>query len=392
VLQRKMPWTWPPFFSCSMSTAFAAASSNLARSISRVAREPPKRSPLSSLMSQTAYVAGRPIGPNAPCFIIAEACDNHLGNLDTAKEMVRQAKACGADAIKFQHHLPDQEMLSEGVPMSANFAMPLHEFLRRYALTLEQHAQLMAYCREIGIIYLCTPFSLKAAEQLNELGLEAFKIGSGELTDIPSLTAIASFGKPMILSTGMAEWEEIDETVNALKPINPAILLMNCTSEYPARHSDINLGLISKLRERYDVTVGHSDHTPDIYTALGAVAAGAKLLEKHLILDRRQQGPDQSVSIEPYELYQLVQGARRIEEALGSTKLVHELERPIRAWAHRSVVSVRPIRRGQRITDKMVWTKRPGTGIPAKHLPEVIGRCARVDIPTDHLIRWEELE
>lgn len=337
-------------------------------------------------------ISGRLIGGDALCFIIAEGCDNHLGNLETAKEMVRQSKASGADAIKFQHHLPDQEMLKEGVPMSDNFNMPLYEFLQRYALTLDQHVELMEYCRELGIIYLCTPFSRKAAEEINEIGVTAFKIGSGELTDIPTLKVIASFGKPMILSTGMAELQEIDETVEALRPINDQIILMNCTSEYPTPHKDVHLGVIRELQERYDLIVGHSDHTPDIYTCIAAVAMGAKLLEKHLILDRRQPGPDQSVSIEPYELYQLVQAVRRVEEALGGGKTVREREKPIRAWAHRSVVSLQPIAKGTRIAEGMVWTKRPGTGIPAKRLDDVIGKLAKVDIPTDHLISWEELQ
>jgi len=337
-------------------------------------------------------IVDRPIGEGERCFIIAEACDNHLGNLKTAKEMARQAKLCGADAVKFQHHLPDEEMLREGVPMSANFHMPLYEFLQKYALTLEQHYQLYDYCKQIGIIYMCTPFSRKAAEELNEMGLEVFKIGSGELTDIPTLKVIASFGKPMILSTGMAELSDIDATVQALIPINNQLVLMNCVSEYPAKHSDINLGVIEQLKARYGLIIGHSDHTPDIYTCFGAVAKGAKLLEKHLILDKRQPGPDQSVSIDSNDLYQLVCGVRRIEDALGNEKTIHDLEKPIRVWAHRSVVSLQAIPKGSVIELGMVWTKRPGTGIAAKYLDSVVGRTTRIDIPANHLISWDELE
>ncbi len=343
-------------------------------------------------MVDTINIAGRKIGQDQPCFIIAEGCDNHLGNIDIAREMVRQAKACGADAIKFQHHLADEEMLREGVPMSTNFNMPLYDFLKLYALTLNQHVELMNYCREIGITYLCTPFSRKAAEELNEIGVEAFKIGSGELTDLPTLKRIAAFGKPIILSSGMAVWDEIDETINTLKPLNEQLALMNCVSEYPADYKDINLRVIPQLQQRYDIPIGHSDHTPDIYTCFGAVAQGAKLIEKHLILDRRQPGPDQSVSIEPYELYQLVTGTRRIEAALGSEKKIHEKERPIRAWALRSVVSISPIPAGTVITEAHVWTKRPGTGIPARYLEAILGKIAKVDIPKDHLISWDELK
>src|ERR1700676_69838 len=305
-------------------------------------------------MAKVIHISGRAIGPSQRCFVIAEACDNHLGNIDVAKEMVRQAKACGVDAIKFQHHLPDEEMLRDGGPTSANFEKPLYEFLERYGLKLDQHYELYRYCKEFGIIYLCTPFSRKAACEMNEMGLGGFKIGSGELTDLPTLKVIAAFGKPMILSTGMAEWHEIDETVATLKPINSQIVLMNCVSEYPARHADVNLNVIREMESRYDVIVGHSDHTPDIYTSIAAVALGAKLIEKHFILDRRQPGPDRAVSIEPYELCELVKGVHRVEEALGSNKTVHDLEKPIRSWAHRSVVSTRPISKGARIEADMV--------------------------------------
>jgi sialic acid synthase SpsE len=343
-------------------------------------------------MTKSIYIDGKAVGGSEPCFVIAEGCDNHLGDLNVAKEMVRQAKACGVDAIKFQHHLPDEEMLRDNVPMSGNFDIPLYDFLQRYALKLEQHYELFQFCKELGITYLCTPFSLKAAEEINEMGVCAFKIGSGELTDLPTLKAIAAFGKPMILSTGMAEWHEIDETVATLRPINSQLALMNCVSEYPARHKDVNLNVIQEMQRRYDVVVGHSDHTPDIYTSIAAVAVGAKLIEKHFILDRRQPGPDQSVSIEPFEFRELVKAVHRVEEALGSKKTVHQLEKQIRSWAHRSVVSLRPIAKGSLIVADMVWTKRPGTGIEAKYMEKVISRTAVCDIPANHLIRWEEIE
>lgn len=336
-------------------------------------------------------IGSKKVGVGQPCFIIAEGCDNHLGNMDTAREMVLQAKACGADAIKFQHHLPDEEMLRDGVPMSANFNMPLYDFLKLYALTLDQHIELKEFCDKVGIIYLCTPFSKKAAFEIQDL-VPAFKIGSGELTDIPSLKAIASLGKPMILSSGMSVLPEIDETINAIKAITPEVMLMNCTSEYPPKYEDINLGVIRILEERYRIPIGHSDHTPDIYTCFGAVAMGAKLLEKHLILDRKQPGPDQSVSIEPFELYQLVNGVRKIELALGAEKKVNDLEKPIRSWAHRSVVTLKDITKGTVLTDELIWTKRPGTGIPAKHIDQFLGKRAARDIQKDMLIQWEDVE
>jgi len=264
-------------------------------------------------------IGKRIISKEHKVYIIAEACDNHLGNIQTAKEMIRLAKLAGADAIKFQHHIPDEEMLPD-VPMSDNFDMPLYEFLKKYALTIEQHAELKKYCDEIGIQYLCTPFSWKAAKELHEIGVDVFKIGSGEMTDIPTLRKIAGFGKPMIISTGMCTFEEIDRTYNELKSRVP-LVLMNCVSEYPPIYEDINLKVINLMMERYsEAIIGHSDHTPDLYTRFAAVVLGAKVIEKHVIIDKRQPGPDQSVSIDFKELAELVEGIRKIEAALGDKK------------------------------------------------------------------------
>ncbi len=337
-------------------------------------------------------IGGRPIGSGVPVFIIAEACDNHFGDLEVAKEMVRQAKQAGADAIKFQHHLPDEEMLPD-VPSSDNFTEPLYEFLKKHALRLKDHAALMAHCKSAGILYMCTPFSYRAAQELQELGVHSFKIGSGEMTDVPSLLRIADFGKPMLLSTGMSTFEEIDETYQALKQRGAVFGLMNCVSEYPPRYEDLNLGVIPLMQQRYpDIIIGHSDHTPDLYTSFAAVALGACIVEKHIVLDKAHPGPDQAVSIDMDALRELVEGIRKIEQAMGSQKRVHELEQPIRAWAFRSVVSIRSIAAGQVVTEDAVWTKRPGTGIPSKHLPEVIGRRAKRDIPTNRMLSWDDLE
>lgn len=338
------------------------------------------------------HIGQRPIGQGQPVYIVAEACDNHMGDLQVAKEMVRLARLAGADAIKFQHHLPDEEMLPD-IPMSDNFQEPLYEFLKKHALRLGDHEILMRECARAGIQYLCTPFSYKAAAELNELGVPAFKIGSGEMTDIPSLRKIARFKKPMVLSTGMCTLDEIDDTVRALRDEDASLALLNCVSEYPPVYEDINLRVIQILRERYpDLVIGHSDHTPDLYTCYAAVTLGACIIEKHVILDKLQPGPDQSVSIDMVDLHALVGGIRKIEKAMGGEKRVHLREGQIREWAFRSVVSVKTIAAGQTITPDMVWTKRPGTGIPSKRLPEVIGKTARIQIPANTLLRWEDLE
>lgn len=342
-------------------------------------------------MEPTIDIAGRQVGAGHPCFIIAEGCDNHMGDVKAAIEMSRQARLAGADAIKFQHHLPDEEMLPD-TPMSSNFDEPLYDFLLKNALSLDDHRRISDYCHEIGIFYLCTPFSLKAALELRELDVPAYKIGSGEMTDVPSLVRIAAIGKPMIVSTGMASLDEIKRTYDALITRSVPLALLNCVSEYPPSYEDLNLRVIHELQRAFPAAViGHSDHSPDVYTSFAAVTLGAALIEKHVILDKRTPGPDQSVSIDFRDLAELVDGIRKIEAALGSEKRVHAKEQEIRTWAFRSIVSLRPISAGEVITEEMIWSKRPGTGIPSHQMDDVIGRTAARDVQGNTLLAWDDL-
>lgn len=338
-------------------------------------------------------INGRSIGVGHTPYIIAEGCDNHMGNLNTAKEMALQAKLAGADCIKFQHHLPDEEMLPD-VPMSDNFDMPLYEFLKLHALKLEDHIELKKYCDEIGISYLCTPFSYQAACELENAGIAyAFKIGSGEMTDIPSLKRIAEFGKPMIISSGMCTLEELDRTYYVLREIGVPLAFTNCLSEYPPVYEDINLGILKIMQERYpDVVIGHSDHTPDLYTSYAAVALGASIIEKHVILNKTTPGPDQSVSIDFMDLHNLVDGCQKVYKALGCVKKVCPKEEAIRKWAFRSIVTTCEIKEGTVITKDMIWSKRPGTGIPSWKMDEVIGKKSVKNIGKNVLIKEEDFE
>lgn len=337
-------------------------------------------------------IGGRPVGDAHQVYVIAEGCDNHLGDLAAAREMIRLAAVAGADAIKFQHHLPDEEMLPDA-PMSDNFDIPLYEFLKRYALTLDQHLELKKYADEIGITYLCTPFSSKAAEELAELDLPAYKIGSGEMTDLPTLERVAAQGKPMLVSTGMSTLDEIERTYRLLVDLGVPLVLLNCLSEYPPRYEDLNLGVIQVMAQRFpEAVIGHSDHTPDLYTSFAAVALGARLIEKHVILDKRQPGPDQSVSIDFFDLRNLIEGIRKVEVALGAEKKVHERESPVRTWAFRSLVTTRAVAAGEVLDESAVWSKRPGTGIPSHRMAEVIGMRARRDLPANKMFSWDDIE
>ncbi len=324
--------------------------------------------------------------------VIAEACDNHMGNMDDAREMCRLAKIAGADVIKFQHHLPDEEMLPDS-PMSDNFDEPLYDFLLKHALKLEDHVVLKNYCEEIGITYLCTPFSAKAAEELDEIGASFYKIGSGELRDLPSLERIAKLGKPMILSTGMSTLEEIEGTYQHLRPLCEHIAFLNCVSEYPPKYEDLNILFIDRMIENFPAAIiGHSDHTPDLYTCFAAVARGAKIIEKHVILDKRTPGPDQSVSIDFRDLSNLVDGIRKIEAGLSDTKVVHEREQQIREWAYRSIVLIESAREGDVISREMLTTKRPGTGIPSAEIDRVVGKTLNRNVDSNSLLSWDDLD
>jgi len=324
--------------------------------------------------------------------IIAEACDNHMGSLDSAVEMCNQAKLAGADFIKFQHHLPDAEMLRDS-PMSDNFDEPLYDFLEKNALSIHDHKQLISHCNDIGIQYLCTPFSWQAAEELDRLGVLMFKIGSGELRDLPTLKKIASFGKPMILSTGMATFDEIKDTANFLKDLGAEFAFLNCLSEYPPKYEDMNISFIHKLQAEFpEVIVGHSDHAPDLYTSYAAVALGAKIIEKHVILDKKTPGPDQSVSIDFFDLKQLVDGVRKIELSLGSSKKVRDKEKSIREWAYRSIVTTKDLNPGDVITEENICTKRPGTGIPACEYFNILGKVVLNSVKENTILSLNDIE
>jgi len=331
------------------------------------------------------------LSKNSPTFLIAEGCENHLGSLDLAFEMIDKAKISGANAIKFQHHLPDDEMLKD-VPKSKNFGQSsLYNFLKENSLKRADHIKLKQYCDKKNILYLCTPFSFSAALEINDL-VPLFKIGSGEMLDFPTLEKIAKFNKPMIVSTGMSTKSEITETYNFLKN-KTNLVLMNCLSEYPPKYEDLNLSFIKEMITSYpDALIGHSDHTSDIYSSIVAVSFGAKIIEKHVIIDKSVKCPDQEVSIDFNQLTELVNSIRKIEVSLGSNKLVHENEKIIRSWAHRSIVTIKKIEKNEKITEKNISTKRPGIGIPARNFKKIIGKTSTKMIDKDSLLKKDDFK
>lgn len=332
--------------------------------------------------------------------VIAEVADSHNGSLETAKRLVDEAKRAGADVVKFQLHLPDVEMVPGKVHM---WDGDLYEILKRNLFTPEMHKEMMEYCEEVGIEYLCTPFCPAAVDVLNDLGVKAFKTGSGEIMNLPQHRKLAKIsratGKPIIVSTGMSVLSEIADTVKVYEEEGALenLVLTNCTSEYPPNdYSHANLGLIEVLRDRFGVIVGQSDHTMDNYTAYAAVALGAKVIEKHFTLDRNQKGPDHFISLEPHMFKELVEGIRKIEVGLGSEKSISNEEQKVRDWAFHSVVAKRDIMEGEELTLENLVPKRPGSGIPAKYLDpmyseKLLGRKSLRSLPADTILNWEDV-
>jgi sialic acid synthase SpsE len=335
-------------------------------------------------------IGTRAIGAGHPCFVIAEAGINHNGDPTIAAELVEAAAAAGADAIKFQTHFPEHEMLKGGAT-AAYVGESLFDLLTRTALSKEAHVQMRELALRKGIVFLSTPFSREAADFLESIGVPAYKTGSGELTNIPLQRHIARKGKPMIVSTGMSTPEEIDATVGALREEHAQFALMHCTSTYPTPYEHVQLGCVAGLQAKYGVPVGFSDHTLGTAVSVAAVASGANLFEKHFTASRSLPGPDQQGSMEPKELAALVKDIRAIEKSLGATKKIQPGEQDVRNMALHSVVTIRDVAAGATIGSDDVWVKRPGTGIPARQLGDVIGKTAKRAMTRDSLVRWEDL-
>ena len=343
-------------------------------------------------------IANRLIGPGHPCFVIAEAGVNHNGNLETALGLIDAAAEAGADAVKFQTFVAER-LVTRDAP-KAEYQTRLtgagesqYEMLRRLQLSPEAHRSLMDHCREKGILFLSTPFDEESAELLEKLDVAAFKISSGEITNLPFLSHLARKNRPMIISTGMSELSEVESAVHAIAAAgNHSFILLQCVSSYPANPADANLRAMSTMERAFDAPVGYSDHTPGIAVAIGAVALGACLIEKHLTLDRTSPGPDHQASLEPDELRALIEGIRAVEAALGhGRKEPAAIEANTAAVARKSLVAARDIPAGTILTEEMIAIKRPGTGLPPSMLPNLVGRAARTDISANSLLQLELL-
>ncbi|MFH0831479.1 MAG: N-acetylneuraminate synthase family protein [archaeon] len=350
------------------------------------------------------------IGDDVPAVVIAEACDNHHGNLEEAKALACSAKEAGAKIIKFQLHLPDEEMHRQGMKETSSQMFSkwgdLYGFIKQNLLSVEDHKKLIKYCNEIGIQYFCTPFSLKAAQILREIGGDAaFKIGSGETEDLPMIEEVAAMGRPMILSTGMSTISEIDLSVNAMRKEKIPFALMHCISAYPPRNeTELHLGTIRELKERYKVPIGFSDHTsPDgIKTASGehiseeaiiwaAMAMGARFIEKHFTMDRNAKDADSRFSHDGKTLKRLIGVVNAADSAFAGGRDIFEHEKDVWIWAKRSLVAAKDLKAGEVLSRDKIVSKRPGTGIRSKDYKKAIGKKLKRNISAGEMIKWEDL-
>jgi sialic acid synthase SpsE len=334
----------------------------------------------------------RAIGPMHRPFVIAEIGINHEGSFERAVEMIDAAAASGAECVKFQSHVIEDEMIPNDV-VPGNATETIWEIMKRCAFSEGQERELKAYTESRGMIYLCTPFSRAAADRLERLGVDAYKIGSGECNNYPLVEHIAQFGKPVIVSTGMNDLASIGKTVAILRRHRVPYALLHCTSIYPTPYNKVRLGALQELSSAFpDAVVGLSDHSLSIYPCLGAVSLGASILERHFTSDKSYPGPDIPVSMDPDELHQLIQGSEAIHQAAGGSKGILAEEQPTIDFAYSCVVATRDIEAGAAFTSDNIWVKRPGTGeLRAERYAEILGKSARCRISMNSQLRHEDV-
>lgn len=332
----------------------------------------------------------RKIGEESPCFIIAEIGANHNRSLSLAKEMIDAAAEAKADAVKFQIYSAET-LYSRKTPRHSGYGKNLFDLIKEIETPRTWLPELAGYCAEKGTLFFATPFDNSAVDELDEVS-SFFKIASFELVDLPLLRYCASKGKPMIISTGLANMEEIEDAFLACREAgNDQVAFLQCASMYPAPPSIMNLRSMETIRRAFGVPTGLSDHTLGIHISVAAAAMGASIIEKHFTLDRTMEGPDHPFAIEPDELKELVRQIRDVETALGDGRklgpTIEEME--FYEKARRSVHAAVDIPAGTVITEEMLICKRPGYGVRPKLLPLLTGRRALRDIAADEWITWE---
>jgi pseudaminic acid synthase len=341
-------------------------------------------------------IGDREVGGGAPVYVIAEAGSNHDRNLDQAKRLIDVAAEAGADAVKFQTFAADRivaetktraKYLDDLLPPDKTMS----DLFRELELPREWHATLFEHATAAGIDFISTPFDMEAVDLLDDLGVKAFKVASYELWHLPLIREVASRGKPIICSTGMANMADVQDAVDTVAATgNDQLILLHCVVNYPPPFSDLNLRAIQTLRTAFGVPVGYSDHSSGITAPIVATALGAAVIEKHYTLSRDLPGPDHRFAIEPDELKAMVRGIRDAQDALGNgIKRMAPAEADLFVTARRSLFAARDLNAGTILSEEDVAILRPGTGIEVRDLPKVVGRTARRAIVRHEPLAWE---
>ena len=325
--------------------------------------------------------------------MIAEIGSVHDGSYGNARHLIATAARCGADAVKFQTHIAAAETLRDA-PMPSFFkGEPRFEYFERTGFSPEQWQGLRDACTEHGVEFLSSPFSVEAVALLESVHVDRYKIPSGEVTNTPLLQVVAQTGKPVILSSGMSSWDELDRAVDAIRASNDDLAVLQCTSEYPCPYENVGLNVMTDMAARYGVSVGLSDHTLSIYAPMAAVALGASVIEKHLTFSREMYGSDTRHSLEPAEFADMIEGIRAVEVMLATKVDKSDTTRysEMKQVFEKSIVTAVAIPAGTVVTRDMLAVKKPGTGLAPDRLADVVGRRAARDIASDELLSDDQL-
>ena len=340
-------------------------------------------------------IAGRKIGAEYPPVVIAEIGINHEGSLEVAKEMVNAAHRAGVEIVKHQTHIVEDEMSGAAKKViPGNADVSIYEIMERCSLNEREELELKKYVESKGMIFISTPFSRAAADRLHQWDVPAYKIGSGECNNYPLLEHISSFGKPIILSTGMNTIESITKAVSIFKKHNVQYALLHTTNLYPTPNRLVRLGAMQEMANHFSgTTFGLSDHTISNHACLGAVALGASILERHFTDRMNRTGPDIVCSMDEENCKALIEGSRIIWEQSGGTKGPAEEEQVTIDFAFATVCSIKNITKGEALSMDNIWVKRPGTGpILAEHFNSILGKKAKRDIQNDEQLNWQDFE
>ena len=340
-------------------------------------------------------ICDRLVGDSYPPLVIAEIGINHEGSLETAFELVDAAISSGAEVIKHQTHVVEDEMSSaakEIIPGNADIS--IYEIMERCALSEKDEIKLKEYIESKGAIFISTPFSRAAVDRLERMNVCAYKVGSGECNNYPLIEYIASLNKPMIISTGMNSIKSVAKTVEIVKTYNISYALLHTTNIYPTPAKLVRLGAMQQMQQAFpDAEIGLSDHTTSNLACFAAVALGANILERHFIDRMDRSGPDIVNSMDPIHLKELIIGAQEIASMRGGEKVASQEEQPTIDFAFATVVTIKPINKGELFTKENIWVKRPGTGeILAERYEDILGKSAVKDIPTDTHLTIRDIE